>query len=66
MNMHCHFGTSSTRLQANLPGYIIVWFDPKEISKTHYLSNVKNKYTVAFDSSKDYNFLDLLNQDLSW
>jgi hypothetical protein len=56
MHIHCHSGTSSTRLQATLPGYGTVWFDPKGIDNILSLSNVKKKYRVTFDSSTDDTF----------
>jgi hypothetical protein len=51
MHIHCHSETSSTRLQATLPGY-----DPKGIANFLSLSNVKKKYRVTFDSSTDDTF----------
>jgi hypothetical protein len=56
MHIHCHSGTSSTRLQATLPGYGTVWFDPKGIADILSLSNLKKKYRVTFDSSTDNTF----------
>jgi hypothetical protein len=56
MHIHYHPGTSSTRLQATLPGYGTVWFDPKGIANILSLLNVKNKYRVTFDSSIDDTF----------
>jgi hypothetical protein len=56
MHIHCHSGTSSTRLQATLPEYGTVWFDPKGIANILSLSNVKKKYRDTFDSSTDDTF----------
>jgi hypothetical protein len=56
MYIHCHSGTSSTRLQATLPGYGTVCFDPKGIANILSLSNVKKKYRVTFDISTDDTF----------
>jgi hypothetical protein len=56
IHIHCHSGTSSTRLQATLSGYGTVWFDPKGIANILSLSNVKDKYRVTFDSSTDDTF----------
>jgi hypothetical protein len=53
MHIHCHSGALSTRLQAMLPGYGTVWFDPNGIVNILSLSNVKKKYRVTFDSSTD-------------
>jgi hypothetical protein len=46
-------GVLSTRFQATLPGYGMVWFDPNGIANILYLSNVKKKYGVIFDSHID-------------
>jgi hypothetical protein len=56
MHIHCHSGTSSTRLQATLPGNGTVWFNPKGIANILSLSNVKKKNRVTFDSSTDDTF----------
>jgi hypothetical protein len=56
MHIHCHSGTSCTRLQASLPGYGTVWFDPKGIANILSLSNLKKTYRVTLDSSTDDTF----------
>jgi hypothetical protein len=56
MHIHCHSGTSSTRIQETLPGYGTVLFDPKGKANILSLSNVKKKYRVTFDSSSDDTF----------
>jgi hypothetical protein len=53
MHIHSHAGVSSTRFQATLPGYGMVWFDPNGIANILSLSNVKKKYRVTFDSHTD-------------
>ena len=53
MHIHSHSGVSSTRFQATLPGYGMVWFDPNGIANILSLSNIKKKYRVTFDSHTD-------------
>jgi hypothetical protein len=50
MYIRCNAGRIWTDKQGYLPGYGLVWFCPKAIANILSLSNVTNRYRVAFDS----------------
>ena len=50
-------GWTTTNIQGDLPGYLIVWFHPGGISNILSLSKVAEKYRVSHDSTGKNKFL---------
>ena len=49
----CNAGVKTTNLMGELPGYGMVWFYPDGIANILWLSRVKDKFRVTYDSTVD-------------
>ena len=57
MFIHCTAGVAKTNLVRDLPGYGTVWYHPDGIANIPFLSKVKEKYRVTFDSDVNNQFI---------
>ena len=51
MRIHCNAGSRLTNLVGDLPGYGVVWYDPKAIANILSLRQVRNHYHITYNST---------------
>ena len=55
--VHTNAGTTRTKLVGDLPGYGVVYYEPKGIANILSLARVKDRFQVTFDSSSGNTFV---------